>query len=175
MNFTSYILPCAVVFIVCFGLWKKASVFDVFTGGAKEGAVTAFKILPSLVGLMVAVSMLRASGALDAVAWLIKPVLRYTGLPAELVPLVLLRPVSGGGSLALLESTLQAYGADSMLGRMAAVLQGSTETTFYALTVYYGSVGIKKTRHTLGAALTGDAAGFIFSVLAVRLVFSIWL
>ena len=171
MSFTSYFLPCAVVFIVCFGMFKKVMVFDCFLDGAKEGAFTSFKILPALVGLMVSVAMLKSSGALDIISYGLSPIAKLLGLPKELIPLAILRPISGSGSLAIFDHTLAEYGSESFIGRIAAVMQGSTETTFYTIAVYYSSIGIKKSRHTLGSALSADLTGFIISVFTVHLIF----
>jgi len=171
MSFTSWFLPCIVVFIVIFGLVKKIPVFDLFLDGAKDGAFSCIKILPAIIGLMVSISMLKASGALDVISYGLSPLTRILGIPKELVPLALLRPVSGSGALTLYENILSTHGADSFIGRAASVLQGSTETTFYTIAVYYGSVGVKKSRHTLGAALTADFASFVLSSLTVSLFF----
>lgn len=164
------ILPLVIVLIVGNGLLRRAPVFDCFTAGAKEGAVTAFKILPALVGLLVAISMLRASGIFDALGTVLSPLLDRVGFPQELVPLALMRPVSGSGALALVRDILSHCGPDSFAGRCASVMMGSTETTFYTLAVYMGSVGISKTRYTVKAALLADLTGIVVSVLAVRLL-----
>ena len=165
-----------VIGLVLFGTillawYKKVSVFDGFVTGAKEGIATAFGILPSLVGLLVAVGMFRASGAMDLLLNLLAPVGRVLGIPAEVMPLALLRPVSGSGSLALVAELMARYGADSFIGRTASVLMGSTETTFYTLAVYFGSVGIRKTRHTTAAALIADGCAAVLAVAAVRVFF----
>lgn len=164
-----YLIPAIVVFIIGFGVFKKVPVFDVFIEGAREGITTCIKILPSLIALMTAVAMFSASGALDAVCHLLTPVAHALGLPEQCMPLALLRPVSGSGSLALFEGVVSTGGVDSFAGRVAAVMQGSSETTFYAIAVYYGSVGIKDTRSTLSAALLGDFTCFVMSAVAVRL------
>lgn len=155
--------------IIVFALIKKLPVFDLFLQGARQGIGSVFKIIPSIIGLVCAVSMLRASGLLDALIALVSPVLEPLGFPAELLPLSLLRPVSGGGSLAVLDDIYKNFGADSFIGRAASVMMGSTETTFYAIAVYYGSIGISKTRHTVPAALMADFTGMAMAVLSVRL------
>ena len=167
---TAFIVPAFIVFIVGFGLYRRLDVFSLFVEGAREGIQTALGVLPALVALMTAVAMFRASGALDAVVALVAPAGRALGFPPEVVPLALLRPVSGSGALSLLDQLIGAHGPDSFIGRVAAVLQGSTETTFYTVAVYYGSVGVAKTRHTVPAALSADFCGFVMSVLAVRLL-----
>ena len=172
-NIGDYIMPIMALIIIIFGLCKKVSVFDVFSLGAKDGLTTTFRIIPALVGLMVSVSMLKASGALDIITYALSPIAKVLGLPSEVLPLALLRPVSGSGSLALIENILSEYGPDSFIGRVASVIQGSTETTFYCVAVYFGSVGIKDTRHTIPSALASDCVGIIARAIAVRLFFDI--
>ncbi len=166
------IVPLVAVAFIIFGLVKKVGVFDAFLTGAKEGLHTAYMIAPTLVGLITAVTMLRASGAIDMLTQFITPLAEKLGFPAEIVPVAVLRPISGGGSTALLVGILEKFGPDSFAGRIVSVMAGSTETTFYAIAVYYGSVGIKKTRHTLFAGLCADFTAVVFSVLTVRLFFS---
>ena len=167
----SVVVPATIFFILVFGFLRKVPVFDVFVSGAREGAVSCVDILPSLVGLILAVNMLSASGALDLVSSFLRPAALALGLPPEVMPLALMRPVSGSGSNALLLQLFRDYGPDSFVGRVASVMNGSTETTFYAIAVYFGAVGIKRTRHTIPAALTADLVGYIASVWAVRLLF----
>ena len=166
-----YILPSIVLAFLVYGLVSGVAVFDLFLEGAKEGLATAARILPSLVGLMTAVGVFKASGALDMLSHSLKPVARLLGLPPEVMPLALLRPISGSGGMAVFRDLLQSYGPDSFIGRVASVMMGSTETTFYTIAVYYGAVGVRKTRHTLPAALSADLAGFVFSSLAVLWLF----
>ena len=171
MTITAYLIPVLIAGILIFGLVKKVNVFDSFIRGAKEGLHTAADILPALVALMVAVTMFRASGALDILTYSLDPLTSQIGVPKEALPLALLRPISGSGSLAMLEDILARYGPDSTAGRIACILQGSTETTFYTIAVYYGAVGIQNTRHTVFAAMAGDFAGLVAASLAVRLFF----
>nr|WP_319488629.1 nucleoside recognition domain-containing protein [uncultured Caproiciproducens sp.] len=166
-----YAIPAVVFLIVVFGLMRGVPVFDTFVTGAKEGFSSAISILPSLVGLMMAVAMLNASGALDILSSFLSPVARLMGLPTQVMPLALIKPVSGSGATAVLVQIFQNSGTESFAGRVAAVMSGSTETTFYAIAVYFGSVGIKKTRHTIPAAITADLTAFIVSALTVRLFF----
>ena len=166
-----YILPAVIVLILIFGLVRKVPLFDAFVSGAKEGLSSTFSIAPALVGLITAVSMLKASGALDLFTAALRPVAEFLGLPAEVMPMTLLRPVSGSGSIAFMNSIFQSSGPDNFAGRVAAVMMGSTETTFYTVAVYYGAVGVQKTRHTIPAALTADVSSFLMSALAVRLFF----
>jgi len=129
------------------------------------------KIFPNLVCLLTAVYMLRASGALEAFANLLAPVFRVLGVPAELVPLMVVRPISGSGALAVGAELIEAHGADSLIGRIAAVMLGSTETTFYVIAIYFGAVGIRRTRHAIPAALIADVVGFFMAAWVVRLWF----
>ncbi len=168
---TAALIPVLIAGILIFGLIKRVNVFDTFLQGAKEGLNTAVSILPALVALMVAVTMFKASGALDILTYSLAPLTDRLGVPQETLPLALLRPISGSGALAMLESLLAEYGPDSLIGRAACVMQGSTETTFYTIAVYYGAVGIKNTRHTVLAASAADFTGMVMSCVAVRLCF----
>ena len=168
----SYIIPLTVLFFVAVGLLRKVPVFEVFCDGALKGLKTLLTIAPTLMGLITAVTMLRESGAIDAITAFVSPFAEKLGFPAEIVPVALLRPVSGGGSTALLIDIFERLGPDSFAGRIASVMAGSTETTFYAITLYYSSVGIKKIRHTLLAGLMADLTAVILSVLTVRLFLS---
>ncbi|MBP3330928.1 MAG: spore maturation protein [Clostridia bacterium] len=165
------VLPVVIVLIIGAGLLRGVKIFDCFLEGAKEGLITVKNILPSIVGLVVAVGMLKASGGLDIIVKFLSPLSGITGIPEEIMPLAVLNPISGGGALSMYELILKDYGADSYLGRVASVMMGATETTFYAITVYYGSVGIKKTRHTTLAALIADFTSFVASAWTVRLFF----
>lgn len=167
-----WVVPVFIVLILSTGIARRIPVFDEFVVGAGEGLKTCIKVLPALVALMTAVSMLRASGMLELIASAVGPAAHYLGLPPEIVPLALLRPISGSGSLAMLENIYTEYGADSMIGRVSSVLQSSTETTFYTIAVYYGATGVKQTRHTLLSASGGDLTGILLSALTVRLVLS---
>lgn len=150
------------------GLLRGTDVFSAMTDGAAEGLRTVARIFPPLVVLLTAVSMLRASGAIDALTAFISPLLSRLGIPSETAVLMFLRPLSGSGALAAASELISAHGADSQVGRTAAVMLGSTETTFYVLTVYFGAVGIKKTRWALPAAICADLAGFVMAAQTVR-------
>ncbi len=163
-------MPAFIAVVVIYGLIKKVPVFDTFLTGAREGFKTLYSIAPTLIGLIVAVNMLKASGAVDLLCEMITPAANCLGFPKEIVPMILLRPVSGGGSTALLTDIYKNYGPDSFAGEVASVLAGSTETTFYAIAVYFGSAGIKKIRHTLIAALAADFTAAVMAVLTVKLI-----
>ncbi|MEL4106240.1 nucleoside recognition domain-containing protein [Oscillospiraceae bacterium WX1] len=164
-------VPALLGFIAVYALSKKIDVFDALTVGARDGLHVMIKIFPALVALLTGVSMLRASGALEAFSALCAPLLSAVGIPPETVPLMLIRPLSGSGALAVGSELIGRYGPDSTVGRTAAVMLGSTETTFYVIAVYFGAVGIKKTRYAIPAALCADLAGFIAAALTVRLLF----
>lgn len=166
-----YIIPSVIALFITAGVVRKVRVFDSFIDGAKSGIPTIISVIPTLVGLITAVEMFKASGALDMITSALLPVTNLLGLPAEAVPMALLRPISGSGSIALLNSILGTCGPDTFAGRTASVLCGASETTFYTISVYCGAVGIKKTRHILAASLISDAASALFSALAVRIFF----
>lgn len=166
-----WVLPVAVVGILLFGMLRRVPVFDTFLQGAKEGLSSSVSILPALIGLMMGVTMLGASGALDILSAFLRPAAQWLGFPVEAIPLALLRPFSGSGSTALAASLFTSISPDSFEGKVISVLLGSSETTFYAVAVYFGAVGIKKTRWTVPAALTGDFVTTAASVAAVLLLF----
>lgn len=167
----SIAVTAIIVLIVVIGLVKRISVFSAFCDGVKKGLNVLISIAPTMIGLITAVTMLRASGAIDFLSSLIAPIAHKLGFPPEIVPIALLRPVSGGGSTALVIDAFEKFTPDSFIGRIVSVMAGSTETTLYAITVYYSSVGIKKIRHTLIAGLMADLTAVIFSVLTVRWFF----
>ena len=168
---SGWIVPLLVTGVLVGGAARRTDVYSALTRGAGEGLETLLRILPALVGLLTVLSMFRASGALDALTGLAAPLLTRLGIPPETAPLLLIRPLSGSGALAVTEELLTAYGPDSPVGRTAAVMMGSTETTFYTVAVYFGAAGVTRTRHTIPAALAADLAGFWMASLAVRLLF----
>jgi spore maturation protein B len=149
-------IPFLLVAIPLVGLIRGVKVYDVFIEGAREGFDVAVKIIPFLVGILAAIGMFRGSGAMDLVTAALRPIVTATGFPAELVPLAILRSLTGSGSLAFTTDVVKTAGPDSLLARTAATMYGSSETTFYVLAVYFGAVGIRKTRHAVPAALVGD-------------------
>jgi spore maturation protein B len=157
-------IPVLLVAIPLVGLIRGVKVYDVFIEGAKEGFDVAVKIIPFLVGILVAIGMFRGSGAMDLLMAALRPLVSSTGFPAELVPLAILRSLTGSGSLAFTTDLIKTYGPDSEIGRMAATLYGSSETTFYVLAVYFGAVGVRRTRHAVPAALIGDIVAAIAAV-----------
>ena len=171
MNLSSLVIPVLLAATAVYGMGKRVNVYEALTRGAEEGLTVLLHIIPALVSLLTAVSMFRASGALDWFASLFSPVLDLFGLPPETTPMMLIRPISGSGALAVASDLILTHGPDSYEGRVAAVMLGSTETTFYTIAVYFGSAGITRTRHTIPAALAADLTGFLASALAVRLFF----
>ena len=157
-------IPVMLVGIPFVGLLRKVKVYDVFIEGATEGFEVAVRIIPFLVGILVAIGMFRGSGAMDLLVAALRPVATTTGFPAELVPLAVLRSLTGSGSLAFATDLIKTHGPDSVIGRMAATMYGSSETTFYVLAVYCGAIGVRRTRHAVPAALIGDIVAAVTAV-----------
>jgi spore maturation protein B len=166
-----YALPVLFLLILGTGLSRKVKVYDAFVEGAAEGLKATVRILPPLVGLLTAVGVFRASGALDFIIYLLAPLAALLGIPPEAMPLAILRPVSGSASLALVSDIVNLYGPDSYVGRVVSTMMGSTETIFYTLAVYYGAVGIKNIRYTLAAALFADGVSVVASAWICAFVF----
>ncbi|MGN0462995.1 MAG: spore maturation protein [Ruminococcus sp.] len=164
------IVPISVGFILLFGMIKRTKIFDAFIEGAIEGMHTLYMIIPTITGLVVAVEMLQKSGAIDLVCKMAEPLADFFNFPKEIVPMAVLRPVSGSGATALLTNIFENYGPDSFPGQIASVLAGSSETTIYAVTMYFGSVGITKTRHTLWVGLLADLTALVMSIVTVKFV-----
>lgn len=164
-------VPFVLFCVLIIGIIKKVKVYEVFVDGAKEGFNIAIRIIPYLVAILVAIGMFRASGAMDWFVVLISPLTDLIGMPAETLPAALLRPLSGSGTLGVVTELMTQHGPDSFIGRLASTFFGSTETTFYVLAVYFGSVGIRKTRHAVAAGLVGDVVGILAAVFICRLVF----
>lgn len=168
---STWAIPLLLAGIPLAALARRVKVYPAFLEGAKGGFETAIRIVPPLVAIFVALGMLRASGAMEALAAALAPVTAAVGLPASVVPLVLVRPLSGGGALGVVGDVLRAEGPDSYAGRLASVMAGSTETTFYVLAVYFGAAGVTRYRQALPAALLADLAGFAAAIAVVRYVF----
>ena len=156
-----YAIPLVLLAVPVIGVIKKLKVYEVFTEGAKEGFETAVKIIPYLVAMLVAIGMFRASGAMDFLVSVLSPVTNLIGMPAEVLPAALMRPLSGSGTLGIVTDLINHHGADSLIGRISSTMFGSTETTFYVLAVYFGSVGLSKSRHAVIAGLIGDVVGLL--------------
>lgn len=170
-DISNYILPIFLLIIIGFGFYKKIDVFGTFVDGARKGFNVFLSILPSLTALFLAVQVLKSSQGIDLITKLLTPISNLLKIPAETLPLCILSPISGGGSLSVYESIISEYGPDSYMGRVVSVMMGSTETTFYAIAVYFGAVGVKKIRHTALCSLCADLTSFILAGFFVRLLF----
>ena len=164
-------IPTLLLIVPLIGLIRKVKVYESFVEGAKEGFQVAIRIIPFLVAILVAIGMFRASGAMSFFVTAISPLTNLIGMPAEALPVALMRPLSGSGTLGFVTELMKTHGPDSFIGRLVSTMYGSTETTFYVLAVYFGSVSISKTRHALPAGLIADAVGLLAAVLICRLVF----
>ena len=169
--FSIWLIPVLIFAILILAWRKKVKVYEAFIEGAKEGFSVAIKIIPYLVAILVAIGMFRASGAMDIFVALFSPITNLIGMPAETLPVALMRPLSGSGALGLVTELMKQHGPDSFIGRVASTMWGSTETTFYVVAVYFGSVGVRRVRHSIAAGLVGDAVGLIMAVIICRLVF----
>ena len=168
---TDYLVPLILLFTALLALRKQENCYDILLGGAAEGLALLKTILPSLIALLTAVSMFRSSGGAELLSRVLEPVFSLFGIPPECAMLVLVRPISGSAALAVGSELMAQYGVDSQIGRTAAVMLGSTETTFYTIAVYFGAAGITRTRHAVPAALCADLAGFTAAAWAVRVCF----
>ena len=167
-----WIVPGLILLALIYAYFRGVKVFDTFVEGAKEGFGMSVRLIPFLVGMMVAIGLFRGSGAMELLSSLIEPLLGHLGIPSDILPMAFMRPASGSSSLAIATEIMNIHGPDSLLGRMAATMQGSTDTTLYVLTVYFGAVGIKKIRYALIVGLIADLAGILASVFICNLVFA---
>lgn len=169
MNFINYIsitaIPITIIFIIFYGIVEKLKVFDVFLDGAKSGMKIVYNIFPTLLGLFLSINLLRESGVIDGIIFILNPILSLFRIPTEILPLALLRPVSGSASMAVATDIITSYGTDSKIGLIACTIMGSTETTLYTIALYTSSIKVKKTRFVLYAALLADFVGIITSVV----------
>ena len=171
MNFISNLaMPVIILMIVIYGLKEKNKVFDTFLEGAKEGLEITLNIFPALIGLFVAIGALRSSGVLNIIIYFLTPILNVVHFPSELMPLAMLRPISGSSSIAVATDIMKNYGVDSKLGLMASTIMGSTETTIYTIAIYTSCIKVKKTRYILLAALIADTIGITASVVVCRIL-----
>lgn len=165
------IIPIIIILVTTYGIIKKVKIYECFIEGAKEGLSICVRIFPYLLAMLIAVGAFRESNALDYFINIVKPVVKFIGLPPEVVPLVLIKPLSGSGATGVFAETLSRFGADSYIGRVSSIIMGSTETIFYTLTVYFGAVGVKKIRHTLWVAIMADILCVILAVNLVKIMF----
>ena len=168
---SSLIIPIMVLGVVIYGIYKKVNIYDVFIEGAKESFEMIFTVFPYLLGMMLAINLFLHSNILSNISSLITPILDLIGIPFDIIPMAIMRPISGTSSLAILNNIFESFGPDSFVGRLASTIQGSTDTTFYVITLYFGSIGIKKIRYSLYAGLFADLIGIIASIVIVQLVF----
>jgi len=166
-----WIIPGLISLIIVFAVWKGVPVFEAFVEGAKDGFQTAIQIIPHLVGMMVAVTIFRDSGAMDLLIQFLNPLLELVKFPTEIFPLAILRPITGTGALAVTTDLISQYGPDSFIGRLASTMQGSTDTTLYIFTVYFGAVGIKNAGYAIKVGLFADLIGIIASIVIVSIYF----
>ncbi|HPC84156.1 MAG TPA: spore maturation protein [Thermoanaerobaculaceae bacterium] len=168
---STWAIPILLLLIVTVAAARRVKVYESFVEGAREGFDVAVRIIPFLVAILVAISMVRASGALDLAVRALSPLTEAIGMPAEILPVALLRPLSGSGTLGLVSELAKTHGPDSFIGLLAATMYGSTETTFYVLAVYFGAIGATRTRHAVAAGLAGDLAGLAAALLVCRWLF----
>ena len=164
-------IPLVIFVFLGWGIARKVKVYEVFVEGAKDGFQVAIRIIPYLVAMLVAIGIFRASGAMELLTTVLAPVTTLIGMPPETLPMALMRPLSGSGSLGIMTELMKVHGPDSLIGIMASTMYGSSETTFYVLAVYFGAVGIKNTRHAVPVGLVADAAGMLAAVWIVNLLF----
>ena len=164
-------IPTLVLFIIVYGAVKKVRIYEAFVEGAKEGFNVGVRIIPYLVAMLVAIGVFRAGGAMEILANLLSPITKLIGMPSEALPMALIRPLSGSGALGVMSEIFKAHGSDSLIGRMVSVMMGSGETTFYVLAVYFGSVGVSKTRQAVPAGIVADIVAILMSVWLANLIF----
>jgi len=168
---STWMIPCFLLIVLLTATYKRLPTYELFVEGGKEGVQMAFSLLPFLVGMIVSITILRSSGAIDAFIGLIEPFLSFVGFPADILPLALIRPISGTASLGMTTEMIMTHGPDSFLGRLASTMQGSTDTTLYVLTIYFGSVRIKRVKYALKVGLITDFIGIITSIIVVTMIF----
>ena len=164
-------IPLVLLVFLGWGLFKKVKVYEVFVEGAKDGFNVAIRIIPYLVAMLAAIGIFRASGALELLITVLTPVTSFIGMPPETLPMALMRPLSGSGSLGIMTELMKVHGPDSLIGIMASTMYGSSETTFYVLAVYFGAVNVKNTRHAVPTGVIADVAGMLAAVWIVNLLF----
>lgn len=165
-------IPVIIFLITSYGMIKKVKIYEVFVSGAKEGIYTAIRVMPHLIGMLVAINIFRASGAMDYLCIMLAPITKLINMPADVLPMALMRPLSGGGAMGIMNSLFIKHGPDSLIGKMSSIMAGSTDTTFYIIAVYFGSVNIKNTRHALPSGLVADACGMLAATLIANSLFA---
>lgn len=168
---SSLMIPLMVLLVILYGIYKKLDVYDVFIEGAKESFNMILELFPTLLGMILGINIFLKSGVLDFVLHGLGPFFNYLKIPLEIIPMAIMRPISGSSTLAILNNIYETFGPDGYLGTLASVIQGSTDTTFYVLTLYFGSIGIKKIRYAMWAGLCADLIGIIASIVIVNFLF----
>lgn len=168
---SNFVIPSIVLFILGYGFYKKVDIYDLFLVGVKEGIGMAFKIFPTMFAMVIAVNILLKSNLLVSLTELLVPVLSFFRVPKEVLPLSIMRPISGSSSLMIMNDIFRVNGPDSFVGRVASVLQGSTDTTIYILSLYFSSVGVKKIKYSLVVGLFADLCAIVLSIIVIRLLF----
>lgn len=171
MSLSILFLPILIIFVLTFGVVKRVKVYETFVEGAKEGFMTVFRISPYLLTMLFAIDMFRKSGAMDYLIYALRPIADILHIPKGVLPMIIIKPLSGSGALGVMTDTMKTYGVDSIEGKISAVMMGSTETIFYTLSVYFGAVQIKKIRHSLPAALIAHFVGCVVAVYVCFLFF----
>ena len=166
------IIPFIVIFIILYGLFKKIDIYDSFVNGSKEGLVIIKKMFPSMLGMILAINIFTSSGAVNYLFSFLKPIFSFFNIPFEILPVALLRPVSGSFGLGLLNDIFKRYGPDSFIGILSSIIQGSSDTTIYIITLYFGTIGVKKIRHSLWVGLLCDLFMVILSIIILTLFYS---
>ena len=167
----NYFIPLVVIIIIIYGIYKKIDIFDTFIIGVKEGMKLSINLFPTIFAMIIAITMITDSGIINYICNLIKPLFIKIAFPTEVIPLAILRPISGSSSLVVLNDILTRYGTDTLIGRLASVMQGSTDTTIYIIGMYFASIGIKKTRYSLTVGLLADLLSVIISFIMVNIFF----
>ena len=171
MALTNMIIPLMVLFIIIYGIYKKINIYDEFIKGAEESFDMIFKIFPCLLAMIFGINIFLKSGLIDLIYLIIKPIFIFINVPTDVFPMMILRPISGTSTLAILNNIFTSFGPDSYSGRLGSVIQGATDTTFYVVTLYFGSIGIKKIRYSLFAGLFADLIGIISAIIVTKIYF----
>ena len=171
-NISNLILPLIVLIIICYGVNKKVKVYDTFTEGAKESFDMTLKLFPTMLGMILGVNIFVKSGVLNLILDILTPLLNIIKIPIEIITLAILRPISGSSGIALLQTIIEKYGPNNIISKMASVIQGSTDTTLYIISLYFGSIGIKKTKYALKAGLIADLIGIISAIIISKIIFN---
>lgn len=168
---SNFIIPLLVLFIIIYGIYKNVNIYDEFLEGSKDSFSMVLKIFPCILAMILGINVFLKSGILDLLMNLIKPLFDYISVPIKTLPMIIMRPISGSSTLAILNNIFIDYGPDSFIGRLCSVIQGSTDTTFYVVTLYFGSIGIKKIKYALWAGLCADLVGIIASIIITNIFF----